>query len=187
MDVELIETTGVPETGAARYTWSEHMVEHDVVLVWSTRPAFDDVLSDYPQSLAFDADTPPEMSRDGYVFDTVQSSQTGRHFGPPTRLLDGDATVSEIRSAARECAGYAEARRGSWEADLLADLEGEAEMLRSNIEEGLVDVSEVPDIGSMYEPGVGVDPMNGDVVAWRYLPWSRGRTIEVTVPGPIPR
>ena len=188
-----IVPTGVPRTSAA------HLVVdgEPVTVVWSTVPVacidwlLGDVTSQGP--VHYPADKPPVVwnaNDDSYpawqAVTEVQCGVCARMVGPWALVRDEHIEGEELTEVAREVAELADEERESQRAKLVASLTIDAEDTIRDLVDGALKRDELPDLGAMAEPGVGV--RGNEVVAWAFMPNPNGgddpEIVEVAKPIP---
>ena len=186
--------TGVPRTSAA------HVVVdgEPITVCWSTIPVactdwlLGDVASQGPVHQP--ADKVPVLWRSGnstysawQPFVEVQCGTCGQMIGPVALVRDGHLVGDELIDLAGEVADLADQEREAQRTKLIASLTDDAEDVANRLADGTLTRDEVPDLGAMAEPGVG---LHGDdeVVAWAFMPNPDGlhgdEIVEVSRPIP---
>ena len=172
VDITIIPTE-VPRTSAA------HLVidGEPLTIVWSTIPVactdwlLGDVASQGPVRLGLDQ--VPDVwksSNSGYwhAIAQVACGTCGQMVGPWAVVHNGHLIGDELVEAASEIAELAEEEREWQRGKLIASLAADAEDVASQLAEGTLTREEVPDLGAMSDPGVGV--RGDEVVAWACMP-----------------
>ena len=193
----ITDTTIIP-TGVER-TSAAHLVTDDepITVVWSTIPVpctdwlLGDVSSQGPVRQG--PDQVPAVWRSNnstscawQPITEVQCGTCGQMVGPWALVRDGHLVGDELADLAREVAELADDEREYQRSKLIASLTDDAEDVASQLADGSLTRDEVPDIGTMAEPGVGLD--GDEVVAWAFLPDPAGGCNDeiVEVVRPIP-
>lgn len=166
----MVTSTTIIPTGVER-TSAAHVVigEDPITVVWSTIPVactdwlLGDVTSQGPVRQAPD-EVPPVWA----AITEVQCEVCGSMVGPWALVRDGHLTGDELTDLAVEIAELADEERESQRNTLIAHLTDEAEDTAHRLADGSLERDEVPNVGAMAEPGVG---LAGDkVVAWSTMP-----------------
>lgn len=195
-----IVPTGVERTSAAHLLIDHRYDESPVTVIWSTIPVActDWVLGDISSQgpVHQPADEVPDIwnSNDGgfpiwHARTEVRCGTCGQMVGPWALVRDGHLEGDELTEVAREVAELADEEREAQRTKLIARLTADAEDVAYRLADGDLEWSEVPDLGAMFDPGVG---LNGDeVVAWSTMPDPDGgetpEIVEVARPIPIGR
>jgi len=182
-----------------KYTSAAHMVAEGepVTVVWSTIPVactdwvLGDVASQGP--VHYPADRVPRVWNSGgssypiwHALTEVQCGTCGAMVGPWALVRDGHIEGDELTDAAHQVAEEAEDEREWQRAKLVASLTADARDTVRQLADGDLTRDELPDVGAMFEPGVGLD--GDEVVAWGFLPDPAGGCDDeiVEVSRPIP-
>ena len=190
--------TGVPRTSAAHLVIDHRYDETPITVVWSTVPVActDWVLGDISSQgpVHYPADRVPAIwnSSASGIFPSwvaiteVQCGRCGAMVGPWALVRDGHLEGDELTEVAREVAELADEERESQRAKLVASLTDDAEDTVRDLADGTLTRDELPYIGHMDRPGVGLD--GDEVIAWGFLPDPAGgcddEIVEVTRPIP---
>jgi len=193
MTSTIIIPTGVERTSAA------HLVidEEPITVIWSTIPVpcTDWVLGDISSQgpVHQPADEVPYIWNSASVpcpswtaITEVQCGRCGSMVGPWALVRDGHLEGDELTDVAREVAELADEEREAQRSKLIAYLTDEAEDTARQLADGSLTRDELPYIGHMARPGVGLD--GDEVIAWGFLPDPAGGGDDeiVEVVRPIP-
>ena len=188
--------TGVEHTSAAHLLIDHRYDESPVTVVWSTIPVActDFVLGDVSSlgPVHQPADEVPYIWNASGLFPSwvaiteVQCGRCGAMVGPWALVRDGHLEGDELAEVAREVAELAAEEREAQRTKLIAYLTDDAEDTASRLADGSLALDEVPYVGAMDRPGVGVD--GDEVIAWGVLPALDGGCDDeiVEVVRPIP-
>jgi len=188
--------TGVEHTSAAHLLIDHRYDESPVTVVWSTIPVActDFVLGDVSSlgPVHQPADEVPYIWNASGLFPSwvaiteTQCGRCGQRVGPWALVRDGHLEGDELTEVAREVAELADQEREAQRAKLIAALTDDAEDVASQLAEGAIERDEVPYVGAMDRPGVGLD--GDEIIAWGVLPDPAGGSddeiVEVTRPIP---
>lgn len=167
--------TGVPLTSAA------HVVVdgEPITVCWSTIPVactdylVGDISSQGPVHQP--ADQVPDLWRssnstrsDWQVRTEVMCGTCGQMIGPWALAEPGHLEGDELTDLACEVADLADQQREGQRRKLLASLDADAEDVATRLADGDLELSEVPDLEAMAEPGVGIS--GNQIVAWATMP-----------------
>lgn len=189
--------TGVEHTAAAHLVIDHWYDESPITVVWSTTPVactdwvLGDVSSQGPVHQPADQ-VPSIVPSTIGIFPSwgaiteVQCGRCGAMIGPWALVRDGHLEGDELTDVAREVAELADQERESQRRKLIASLTDDAEDTARQLADGNLTRDELPHIGHMAQPGVGVD--GDEVIAWGFLPSLAGDGDDeiVEVARPIP-